>query len=302
MTIDSTSSQSSITQILSQIEDPDNPRRGEKRFLDFELSHNQKKENLSSDRLQFFKRESFGCCRKVMRVMLYDIIIAIMLLIIGIAGIITTEQIRDEIYKYFNDTTCDEYIITNTTEHADTVFYISLGMILWSILIILILFIFWKWTWNKLIEASHEPQKYLQYRTSIKMSSKIIFWINLLIFFIINLFLFWSGTRFWRDVEDADNEQCIIDSTLDNLSDQLKYTLMPSFITACIGGSSIIFAYFICVFCPYGINCCGHLIFVKDEKKYHEWKRLQDLKHKDENKCEWSGSCSMGTCSGGSCS
>ena len=129
MTVDSSSVNSksfSVAEVRSQMEDPNKPRRGEKRWMQFVRDHGDK--NSSSERLQFFKRESFGCCRKVMRAMLYDIIIAIMLLSIGVAGMITTEQIRSEIHTYFGDTTCDNYIITNTTEHADSVFYISLGM------------------------------------------------------------------------------------------------------------------------------------------------------------------------------
>ena len=171
----------STESLRKQFEDPNNPTKGERRFLEFEIEKEKHPQNASSERLRFFKRETVGCCRKVMRVMTYDLIIATMLFIVGIAGMVTTQQIRNEIENYFNDTTCDNYIITNTTEHADTVFYISLSMLLWSICIIIILFIFWRWTWNKLIEASHEPQKYLQYRNSIKMSSKIIFWIIYLI-------------------------------------------------------------------------------------------------------------------------
>ena len=110
--------------------------------------------------------------------------------------------------------------------------------------------------------------------------------------------LFGSGVRFWNDVEDADNETCIIDSTMDNLSDQLKFTLMPSFITACMGGSALIISYFVCIWCPFGVECCGQLVGVKHPTKYYEWKRQQQMNNTDGGDC----SCSLGTCSGGSCS
>ena len=114
--------------------------------------------------------------------------------------------------------------------------------------------------------------------------------------------LFGAGVRFWNDVEDADNEICIIDSTLDKLSDQLKYTLMPSFITACMGGAGVIMSYFMCIWCPFGFDCCGHLVGVKDETKYYEWKRQQQLNknNNDHGSCSCSGTWSCG--SGGSCS